>query len=102
MKITHLFALALLVAMLSGCDTPTQTSIPVMSTAEYAAREPIAASLFPADQALLGDDAVERILSSKLELPDKAKLALMRFPDTGAGEQGITAMAISTCGTRNF
>ena len=53
-----------------------------MSTAEYAAKEPIAVSLFPSDQAVLGDEAVARILSSKLELPTKAKVGLMKFPDS--------------------
>ena len=52
-----------------------------MATAEYAAKEPVATSLFPSDQAVLGDEAVGRILSSKLELPAKAKLALLKFPD---------------------
>jgi hypothetical protein len=52
-----------------------------MATPEYAAKEPIATSLFPSDQAVMGDDAVARILSSKLELPAKAKVALMKFPD---------------------
>ncbi len=52
-----------------------------MATAEYAAKEPIATSLFPSDQAVMSDDAVGRILSSKLELPAKAKVALMKFPD---------------------
>ena len=52
-----------------------------MVTPEYEAKPPIATSLFPSDQAVLGDDAVARVLSSKLELPAKAKLALMRFPD---------------------
>lgn len=59
------------------------TTIPsVMATAEYAAKEPIATSLFPSDQAVLSDEAVARILSSKLELPAKAKVALMKFPDS--------------------
>ncbi len=43
--------------------------------------DPIATSLFPSDQAVMSDDAVGRILSSKLELPAKAKVALMKFPD---------------------
>lgn len=52
-----------------------------MGTADYAAKEPIATSLFPSDQAIMGDEAVARILSSKLELPTKAKVAVMKFPD---------------------
>ncbi len=51
-----------------------------MASADYAAKEPITTSLFPSDQAVLSDDAVRKILESKLELPAKAKLALMKFP----------------------
>ena len=53
-----------------------------MATEEYAARPPIAASLFPSDQGVLSDEAVARILSSKLELPARARLALMKFPES--------------------
>ena len=77
MKKTHLLALAFAGTVLSGCASQK----PVMATVEYAAKEPIATSLFSSDQAILGDEAVERILSSKLELPAKAKVALMKFPD---------------------
>jgi hypothetical protein len=70
MKKTHLLALAFAGTRLSGCASQK----PVMATVEYAAKEPIATSLFSSDQAVLGDEAVERILSSKLELPAKAKV----------------------------
>ena len=56
-----------------------------MSTQDYADREPVATSLFPSDQAVLSDEAVARILSSKLELPAKAKLALMKYSGDGFG-----------------
>lgn len=52
------------------------------SSASYASREAITTSLFPSDQAVLGEEAIARILSSKLELPANAKVALMRFPET--------------------
>ena len=80
MKNADFLALLFASAILSGCENmrPQQTA---MSTPEYATKEPIAASLFPSDQAVLSDEAVNRILSSKLELPNKAKLALMKFPD---------------------
>jgi hypothetical protein len=84
MKTLYIFSLAILSVLLSGCDSVRQTSTPIMASAEYAAKEPIATSLFPSDQAVMGDDAVARILASKLELPAKAKLALMKFPDIGA------------------
>jgi hypothetical protein len=67
--------------LLVGCESMPRSVTPMMATAEYAAREPIASSLFPSDQAILSDEAVQRILSSKLELPAKAKVALMKFPE---------------------
>jgi len=65
----------------SGCTSMPTASTSLMASAEYSAREPISASLFPSDQAVLGDDAVARILASKLELPAKARLAVMKFPE---------------------
>jgi hypothetical protein len=82
MKTTQILALTLAVSLLSGCQKGLEKSTPIMARAEYSAREPIAESLFPSDQAVLGDEAVGKILSSKLELPAKAKLALMKFPET--------------------
>ncbi len=81
MKTRHILALICAGALLSGCASMPQAVTPVMATAEYAAKEPIATSLFPSDQAVMSDDAVGRILSSKVELPAKAKVALMKFPD---------------------
>lgn len=57
----------------------------MMASPEYAARAPVSVSLFPSDQAVLSDEAVAKILSSKLELPAKAKLALMKFSNEGFG-----------------
>ncbi len=81
MKTTHILSLAIAGALLSGCANMPSAVTPMMATAEYSAKEPIATSLFPSDLAILGEEAVARILSSKLELPAKAKLALMKFPD---------------------
>jgi len=53
---------------------------PLMSSSEYQARPPLEASLFPSDQSVLGDEAIRRILSSKLELQEKAKVAVVKFP----------------------
>src|SRR6266705_3699489 len=88
MKTTHILSLAIAGALLSGCANMPSAVTPMMATAEYSAKEPIATSLFPSDQAVLGEEAVSRILSSKLELPAKAKLALMRFPEgEGSGSR---------------
>src|SRR5262245_19905479 len=81
MKTLQILGVACAGVLLSGCASATRAVTPVMATAEYAAKEPIATSLFPSDQAVMTDDAVGRILSSKLELPAKAKVALMKFPD---------------------
>ncbi len=81
MKTAHILALVMAGTLLSGCDSARQSVTPVMATADYAAKEPIATSLFPSDQAVLGDEAAARILSSKLERPAKAKLAVMKFPE---------------------
>jgi hypothetical protein len=80
----NIFILTLLATgmiMLVGCQSMPRAATPMMATAEYAAREPLASSLFPSDQAVLSDEAVQRILSSKLELPTKAKVALMKFSE---------------------
>lgn len=44
---------------------------------------PATTSLFPSDQAVLSDEAVARALSSTLALPSHAKVALLKFKDTG-------------------
>ncbi len=57
----------------------------MIGSQEYVAKESVAVSLFPSDQAILSDEAVAKILASKLELPAKAKVALMKFSDDGFG-----------------
>lgn len=81
MRAIYIVLLACAGAALSGCAKMPVAATPIMATAEYAAREPIATSLFPSDQAVMSEASVERILTSKLELPAEAKVALMRFPD---------------------
>jgi hypothetical protein len=82
MRATRILLLTLAVVLFVGCSSmQSKMSTPVATTENYAAREPIVTSLFPSDQAVLGDDAVARILSSKLELPPKSKVAVMKFPE---------------------
>jgi len=80
MKKFHILGLTCAAILFYGCASAPHAVPPMMATAEYAAKEPIATSLFPSDQAVMSDEAVGRILSSKLELPAKAKVALMKFP----------------------
>jgi hypothetical protein len=53
----------------------------MMATPEYQERPPIVGSLFKADQSAMSEEAVARVLGSKVVLPKKARVALMRFPD---------------------
>ena len=73
------FGVVLAGLLLSGCVAMHKEAAPLMSSQEYQARPPLEASLFPSDQAVLGDEAIKRILSSKVELPGKAKVAVMKF-----------------------
>ena len=89
---TLLIGLALTASILAGCDTYHSANTMEMPAAtksslfdDYAAPTPLNNSLFPSDQAVLGDAAVATILSSKLELPAKARVAIMRFPDEARG-----------------
>ncbi len=76
----HRFGVILMGLLLTGCVAAHKDAAPLMSSSEYQARPPLEASLFPSDQAVLGDEAIKRILSSKVELPEKAKVAVMKFP----------------------
>ena len=77
MKICFLMLIS--VCLITGCVATHQ---PVMTSASYQALPPLESSLFPSDQAVLSDDAIKQILSSKIELPKAAKLAVMKFPSS--------------------
>jgi len=66
---------------LTGCVSAKR---PVMSSAAYQAQPQLESSLFPSDQAILSDGAIKQILSSKVELPKEAKLAVMKFPTSNS------------------
>ncbi len=76
----HRFGVGLTGLLLSGCVAAHKDAAPLTSSSEYQARPPLEASLFPSDQAVLGDEAIKRILSSKVELPEKPTVAVMKSP----------------------
>ncbi len=80
-SINALYFILCLAPALVGCSTVGQQSIASSTDRAVEAKPPIVSSLFPSDQAVLGEDAVNRILSSKLELPRRAKVALLKFQD---------------------
>ena len=51
----------------------------MVASPEYQERPPLTTSLFKSDQAILSDEAIGKILSSKFELPQKVAIALMKF-----------------------
>lgn len=65
---------------IAGCSTAEPVpALSLMSSDPYGDRPTLRDSLFPADQAVLGNEAIQQILSSKIELPREARLAVLRF-----------------------
>src|SRR3954470_13708412 len=90
------FAAVLVIGLLlvSGCATgPTrslgdmsnmqQTQAASLVDSDRPEKEPNPVSLFPADQAILADAAVAKILGSSVQVYEQPKLAIIKFPDHG-------------------
>jgi hypothetical protein len=73
-----LLILALALAA-TGCESAAPTSPDYMSSKGYQARPDIGESLFPSDQAVIGNEAVEKILTSKVTLPARGRIAVLRL-----------------------
>ena len=77
LRFTLHFALLVTVA---GCQSGLDKTSPVtMSSAEYQSRPAAAPSLFATDEAVLSGASIEQILSSKVVIPKKARLAVLQF-----------------------
>ena len=61
-----------------SCAAPAYRRI---QSDEYQEQATLTSSLFKSDQDLLSEEAINRILGSKIVLPQNAKIALMKFPD---------------------
>lgn len=84
----HLLFLAIAGIIFSGCVSQPLSTISPAGPSESlfgTAPAPLTASLFPSDETILGDEAVAKILSSKVQLPTKIKIAIMKFPDESSG-----------------
>lgn len=78
----RLFLLFPLVAVLAaGCAKGLEktTGLPYMASAEYQSRAKASESLFGTDEAVLRGANIEQILSSRVVIPQKARLAIMQF-----------------------
>lgn len=71
----------LLAFAISGCTTQR-----LMTDREYQDRPALESSLFRGDQDFVSEETVQRILSSKIVLPPKAKIAILRY-DNAADER---------------
>jgi len=78
-----LIFLPVVVCLVTACEHTPKSATAVMMATGSPPPPRLEGSLFPSDQAVLGDEAIQRILSSKLELPQKARLAVMKFSAEG-------------------
>ncbi len=74
--------------LVSGCTAPPAQKLedggregPMAALAAYGEQPVLTASLFKADQAVMEDAAIQRILSSKVVLAKEARIALLKFPE---------------------
>jgi hypothetical protein len=68
-----------------GCATPR-----LMNEREYQERPKLETSLFHGDQDFVTEDAVQKILSSKIQLPAKSKIAILRYEDPDDERYALT------------
>ncbi len=61
-----------------GCSN-VSTAPDYMASEQYQAREHIQHSLFPSDQAVLSNEAIEAVLAGRLALPADARLAVLHL-----------------------
>lgn len=61
--------------VLAGCSEMA----PMMATAEYEQRPEMTQSLFASDTAVMSNETIDQILSSKVTLPDRAKIVVLNY-----------------------
>src|SRR5438067_7541462 len=73
--------LCLIALIASGCakGLDKTTRLPYVASAEYQGRPKASESLFGTDEAVLRGANIEPILTSKVVIPQKARLAIMQF-----------------------
>jgi len=81
-----LLKLCLLAVVVSGCAKGLEktSGLPYLASAEYQSRPKAGESLFATDEAVLRGANVEQILSSKVVIPQKSRLAIMPFGERRA------------------
>lgn len=74
-----LLATLLAALPLLSCASAKRAPADYFSSLDYQARQTLSQSLFKEDLALLSNEEIERILTSKIELPRDARLALLQL-----------------------
>jgi hypothetical protein len=74
--------------LVSGCSSSASTegvvhrgTVLAEAPVGYVPPPTLTTSLFKSDQAVMGDESIQRILSSKVVLAEDARLALLKFPE---------------------
>ncbi len=65
--------------VLAGCAHSRPDAAAYMTSDSYRARPALTGSLFPGDEAVLGDKAIEKLLTSRIVLPAHLRLAVLRL-----------------------
>jgi hypothetical protein len=73
-----LLPVLLLVSQMVGAGGTAERA----ASPEYQERPVLESSLFPSDKNVLGEEAIQRILTSKFKMPSTIKIALFRLQDT--------------------
>ncbi len=60
--------------LLIGCAAPTMSYLP-----DYQERPKLESSLFRSDQVIMSQDVVDQIMNSKIVLPEKIRIALIKY-----------------------
>lgn len=68
----------------TGCASHMIATRPgYMADPEYQGRDQLTSSLFPSDQSSLSQDAMEKILSAKVQIRPRGRLAIVRLSESG-------------------
>ena len=108
-RLTNLVVISSILASTFGCASYKKSMSPLdyMASRDYQQREAMKGSLFSSDTSVLGNADIERILTTKISLPQNARLAVLRLDERGGywsydsaiWEQNAVAQLLDSLGT---
>jgi len=78
-EVVKAFAVVLCVTSAVGCVSGKALEAEYLTSPSYQGRPEITESLFASDQAVLGNEEIQTLLTSKITLPQEAHVAILRF-----------------------